>query len=327
MNIEQMKLGRGIKVGLTMGLVSFAGLLVGCGGTGGGGSGQGEAGQDPYVPPSTLGSIAINVTNKELDVSDTSGFSVVVRDSGGNGIPLTRISCDSEEGVAIIEPSKGSEITDASGAMSGTLGCEKPGSYLFGCRLPVGGNKRQFVTVVCSPPIPDGFNGFPGAGGGTLGGGGGSTSTPGVSVTGVAVIENGESGFTVDTVQGSCGSGADITSEPYTDSLIRFTVSNETDQRITFTSYSYSIDGVFESGDIGIASGAVVEPNSSDKSLQAFFTDAGGGQKTFIGSSAAIGAIGPTTVTVTLTGTGGAGRTVRASASFSVSFGDYNNCE
>ena len=324
MNRDHMKRGKGLRVALATGLVSFAGVAIGCGGTGGGGA---EEGQDPYVPPATLGSIAVNIANKDLDVSDTSGFSVVVRDANGNGIPLTRITCDSEDGVAIIEPSKGSEITDAGGAMSGTLGCEKPGSYLFGCRLPVGGNKRQFVTVVCSPPIPDGFNGFPGAGGGTLGGGGGSTSTPGVSVTGVAVIENGESGFTVDTVQGSCGSGADITSEPYTDSLIRFTVSNETDQRITFTSYSYSIDGVFESGDIGIASGAVVEPNSSDKSLQAFFTDAGGGQKTFIGSSAAIGAIGPTTVTVTLTGTGGAGRTVRASASFSVSFGDYNNCE
>ena len=104
-------------------------------------------------------------------------------------------------------------------------------------------------------------------------------------------------------------------------------MSNETDQRITFTSYSYSIDGVFESGDIGIASGAVVEPDSTGNSIQAFFTDAAAGQKTFIGSSTAIGTLGPTTVTVTLTGTGGAGRTVRASASFSVSFGDYNNCD
>ena len=125
----EMKRKEYLRVALAAGLVSFAGMVVGCGGTGGGGSEQGGPGQDPYVPPANLGTIAVNVNNKDLDVSDTSGFSVVVRDSNGNGIPLTRISCDSEEGVAIIEPSKGSEITDASGAMSGTLGCEKPGSY------------------------------------------------------------------------------------------------------------------------------------------------------------------------------------------------------
>jgi hypothetical protein len=300
--------------------------LLGCGGTGGGGSGHGDPGQDPYVPPATLGSITVNVGDKDLGVADTSGFSVVIKDSNGDGIPLTRVTCDSEEGVAIIEPSNGSEITDASGAISGTVGCEKPGSYLFGCRLPVGGNKRQFVTITCRPPVPDGFHGFSGAGGGGLGGGGGSGAPPGLSIVSVVLNELDKDVSTVDTQAGTCGSGTDITAEPYSDTLIKFTVNNETDQRITFSSYSYSIDGVFESGDIGISGTLVAEPGAASTELQAFFTDAADGQKTFIGSSAAIGSLGPTTVSVTLRGTNGVGQVVRASAEFSVSFNNYNNC-
>jgi hypothetical protein len=317
-----MTLKKGLQVAVAAGIFSTAPLLSGCGGTGGGGSDQGG---DPYVPPASLGSISVNVVNKDLPVSDTSGFSVVVRDSNGSGIPMTRITCDSEDGIALIEPTKGSEITDEGGSISGTIGCEKPGSYLFGCRLPIGGNKRQFVTIICRPPVPDGFNGFPGAGGGGLGGGG-SSSTPGVSITGVIITENDNDVITIDTQQGTCGTGTSATVEPYSDTAIRFKVTNETDQRITFTSYSYSIDGVFESGNIGLTTGSVVEPGTSDTELQSLFADAADGQKTFIGSSAAIGSLGPTNVTVTLRGTNGLGVVVRASASFAVSFNNYNNC-
>ncbi|NDC38167.1 MAG: hypothetical protein EBZ48_08960 [Proteobacteria bacterium] len=319
-----MILKNGFRLAIAAGVVSAGGILIGCGSTGGGGSDG--SGNDPYVPPTTLGSISVRVNDKDLGVSETSGFSVVVKDSGGNGIPLTRITCDSEEGVALVEPTKGSEITDASGAISGTVGCEKPGSYLFGCRLPVGGNKRQFVTITCRPPIPSGFNGFPGAGGGGLGGGGGSSSTPGVSITAVTVSELEKDVLTVDTLAGVCGSGTEITAEPYSDTLIKFRVSNETDQRITFNSYSYSIDGVFESSDISVTGTLVAEPGAEGIDIQAFFADAAEGQKTFIGSSTAIGAIGPTSVSVTLRGTNGLGQVVRTSAAFSVSFNNYNNC-
>lgn len=321
-----MTLKQGFKIAIVIGVLSSGGLLIGCGGTGGGGSGHGEPGQDPYVPPATLGSVSLNVSDTDLNVAETSGFSVVIRDANGNGIPLTQATCDSEEGVAIIEPSNGSEITDAGGAISGTIGCEKPGSYLFGCRMPVGGNKRKFVTITCRPPVPDGFTGFRGAGGGTLGGGGGSGATPGVSITTVVLNELDKDVVGVDTQADVCGTGTDTTAEPYSDTTIKFTVKNETDQRITFSSYSYSIDGVFESGDIALSGTLVAEPGADATQLHALFTDGAGGQKTFIGSSVAIGSLGPTTVSVTLQGTSSAGRTVRATAAFGASFNDYNNC-
>ena len=324
-----------MKVAVSAVFVLGVAVISGCGGGGqtdGGGAGSGDTSETPYIPDN-LGSLSLQVLDTDMQVSEISGFVARVVDAQGQGIPLTRITCDSEEGVAIVEPTSGSELTDAGGAISGKVGCTNPGSYLFGCRLPVGGNKRKFVTVVCRGPIPTGFGGFPGAGGGGLGGGSsgdddggtGGTDTSGITLTGINLFEAGSETISIDTVGGVCGTAPDLTPEPYTDTLIRFTVANNTNQSITFSSYSFSVNG-FESGDIPFIGTNIIGSKKS-VTLNSILASGAGGNKTFIGASSAIGTPGVLNVTVTLVGENDAGQTVSISGIAVASFLNYNRCE
>jgi hypothetical protein len=127
---------------------------------------------DQYVADDSAGTISLSVDSTSIPVAGTSNFSVAVRDAQGAPVPGLKIACDSEAGVAVIEPATGLEITSSSGSISGVIGCELPGSFQFACRLPIGANKRKMVTIKCTGTVPAGFSGFAGAGGGGLGTGG-----------------------------------------------------------------------------------------------------------------------------------------------------------
>jgi hypothetical protein len=99
---------------------------------------------------------------------------VVATDPQGNPLQYTRIFCESEHGIAILEPSNGGvafEHTNAEGMMSGVLGGLTPGSYILECRAPVGLNLVARTQLVVTGEVPPGFDGWPGAAGGNLGGG------------------------------------------------------------------------------------------------------------------------------------------------------------
>ena len=144
--------------------------LIGCsGGTSTDRSGADYEDTEFVATEDSVGSIDLWVRTTDMPVSGVSGFIVSVRNSSGAPVQNIQIACDTELGLALIEPSTGSEMTDSHGQMSGKVGCEVPGSLILGCRLPIGVNRRKFVTIKCRGPIPDGFFGFPGAAGGGLG--------------------------------------------------------------------------------------------------------------------------------------------------------------
>lgn len=334
-------------------LVGFALALTGCqGDTDGGKAGDQTFEGTQFVPSAeNSGSIRLVVNETEIQIGETSGFSVQVRDAAGSPVGLTRIACDSELGVAIIEPTTGFEITDSNGQISGVVGCAQPGSFLFGCRLPVGGNLRQFITIHCRGDVPAGFDGFAGASGGTLGSGGvdvqddagaGGTNTDGIRVTGVTLLDNPNgtsTGVQVDVVQGTCGTAPDLTAEPFTDTAVRFTVVNNTNSNIRFDSFTYSVPnatgantGTFRSSTINFIGEATASAEGGEATLNALLFSATGPtaatNKYFVDNSGgtAIGLLGFRNVTFTIRGTTARGEAVSVTGTTAIAFSGYDRC-
>lgn len=247
------------------------------------------------------GSLQINVLSTDMSVSQTSGFGVAVKNAQGGPVGGIKVSCDSEKGVAILEPASGGELTDSSGNMSGVIGCAAPGSYQLACRLPVGANKRQLVDIKCRGPIPTGFTGFPGAGGGGLGGGSdtsdsggvGGTDTDGVRISSMSFddfavgFDATATNFSIDTLQAVCtvdeGDGTQtppptpvITLEGFFDTILRVRVINNTNQAIQFSQMRYT---VLNGGSDGSGSGGADFDSDS---------------VTFVGQAVAVGGGGGT---------------------------------
>lgn len=329
--------------------------MISCGGDTDGGKAADEDFQGSQFVPNeeNSGRIDLTVNETELDVASVTGFFVQVRDSAGAAVPLTQIACDSEAGVAIIEPTTGFEITDAGGAISGKIGCAAPGSYQFGCRLPVGGNLRKFVTIKCTGAIPTGFDGFSGSAGGGLGTGGsdsdddagpGGTNTDGIRVIGVQVDDTGatdERGLQVDTSQDICETDDPATPEieetifeTFGDAFLEFRVINNTNSAVKFTSLRYTVPGVGSSSSVAFIGDSVADGQGAETVLTSFgFSAIGsGGSDKFVikGSSASnIGipnSTGVKNVSFTLTGQTAQGDTVSVSGTTGISFGNYNRC-
>lgn len=109
-----------------------------------------------------------------IGTGEREGFFVTALDPSGAPIAFRRVFCDSEQGIAILEPSAGGvafEHTGADGRLSGVLGGLTPGSFLIECRLEEGFNLVARKSLKIVGDIPEGFSGFPGAAGGHIGGG------------------------------------------------------------------------------------------------------------------------------------------------------------
>jgi hypothetical protein len=153
------------------------------------------------------GSLSISVRGS-LSVGGTVGFFVTALDPTGAPYKFLRITCDTEEGLALLEPTNpagstaGVEQTDTNGNMSGVLGGEAPGSFVLECRGPDGFQLVAKVSIVVAGPIPAGFAGFTGAGGGGLGGGvvnpDPDLSDDGVTITNVRFVTFGGTTNTAD---------------------------------------------------------------------------------------------------------------------------------
>ncbi len=294
----------------------------------------------------SVGGIEVEVTEPELQVALISGFFARAFDASGSPIPNIKLSCDSEQGVAIIEPTTGTEITDDGGHISGKIGCELPGSYQFGCRLPSGGgNHRKFVTIKCKGPIPNGFNGFDGAAGGGLGTGGaagnedgglGGTNPNGVRIADISISDSGDSSSTtsIDTVLSDCDTDAStFTPEPFFDTTVTLKVVNNSNSNIRFTGLRYKVPNASGSGSASFTSSNIsligdAAPNGGEATFSSIIIiDANGLGKRFHGASANIpSSLGFRNVTFTLTGTNDLGDTVTITGSKALSFDGFNNC-
>jgi len=314
------------------------------------------AGQGFVSNTETTGRVELNVIDTSLNVGDISGFTFAAYNQDNQPVSKLKLTCDSELGVAVIEPSLGAEISDENGMISGKIGCAAPGSYQFGCRLPVGGNKRQLVTIICSGPVPSDFEGFPGAGGGGLGTGGagditdggvgGVDATTGVRITSVLLDDDGELDgigvLTVDTVGVICSADDPLTTdvteptvfEPFFDAYIDIKVVNNTNSLINFSSYSYTVTSQAgtllhtSTATIGLVGSTEVAPNGQTAVMRALFADAVSGGKRFIGASSNITStgIGYVNVNVTLNGKTESGEVLAKKYKTAVSFAPVNRC-
>ena len=146
--------------------------LVSCSGSG---TGNDDAGKgSKYVDNGGSGSTIKLEVPSTVNVADRAGFFVRLRDPKGLALSGVRIYCDTERGLAILEPAAAGvayETTDSSGNISGAIGGLANGSFIMECRAPQGYNLVARETVKVQGPVPLGFIGFPGAAGGGLGGG------------------------------------------------------------------------------------------------------------------------------------------------------------
>lgn len=320
------------KAVIVAGLALFCGGLVGCTGDTGGGSAASAdlTGTEFVASDANTGTITLNVNETSLPVGSTSNFSVNVTDVNGAPVPQMQIACDSEVGVAIIEPATGFELTDSNGNMSGTIGCDLPGSFQFACRLPIGVNKRKFENIICTGGVPDGFTGFPGAGGGLGGGEGDVSVAPGdIEISSVAFLENGSEVDSIDTARGVC-SGA--TDEPFYQGVVEMTVVNDSFDSFQINSLRFSINRADASGnpyaaEITVAGEREIAPIGGTGTVTAVIAQTSGTSKVFTGSVRAIPTtLGVRNVTVRLTGVTSAGETVTIAGRGSVAFTNVDNC-
>lgn len=329
-------------------LAGFAFALGGCssGDTDGGKAGDEEFPGSEFVSDDRSGTIELDVNDELLDIGEITGYKVIVRDSTGNGVPFIQIACDSEKGVAIIEPTTGIEATGAEGLMSGKLACTRPGSHLFGCRLAIRGNKRRFTTIRCSGEVPPGFEGFPGAAGGGLGGGvqvdPDNDNVEEVRIVAISATDgdpdtstDGTSTTSIDVLQGICSTGGAGTAEAedFTDTIIKVTVLNNTDVPLTFSKLTYSVDNAdgagtqFNSKDLAVLQDTV-QANGGTADYSALVFRAFNGRKFFADSTFAIPtSLGFRSITFRLFGENALGEEVVLAARTTLSFGNFNRCE
>jgi hypothetical protein len=340
------------RIGLSLTVLAGSALIISCSsGDTDGGAADDKAESyydDTFVAEDgTVGRIEVEVLEPELQVALTSGFFVSVFDASGAPVPNLKISCDSEQGIAIVEPTTGIEITDSGGKISGRIGCEVPGSYQFGCRLPVGGNRRKFVDVICRGPIPNGFTGFPGAAGGGLGTGGsggaqdggvGGVNPDGVRITNIAISDTGATNATsttsIDTTLSDCDADpTTFTAEPFFDTVATFKVVNNSNLNIRFNSLRYTVPNASGTGSSSFTSSSIgligeAAPNGGESTFSNILIfDASGLGKRFQGASANIPtSLGFRNITFALTGTTDLGDEVTITGTQALSFDGYNNC-
>lgn len=320
-----------------------AGVASCSGGTGDDDTATDFQGGQYVASEDAVGGLTLTVSESDLDVGDTTGFSVRVVNASGSPVPQMQVSCDTEAGLAIIEPTTGAELTDQYGTMSGVLGCAAPGSLQVACRLPIGVNKRKFSTVRCGGSVPSGFTGFPGAAGGGLGTGGvgtpddggtGGTGADGVRLTALQGFDAGEtcgdtSTTSIDTTQNLCSDGE---AEPFFDSTIGMTIANNSNVTVQINSISYSVDNVDAAGSQFNSSavapiGNTEVPPGDDVQICTLFAKAMAGGKRFIGADSNIGFTGVRNVTVRVSATTETGESFTLTGRTALSFGNFSRCE
>lgn len=332
-----------LQIGALLGFAVLLGCMGGQGSTDGGSAENPNFADDQFVAgDDTTGSMKLVLSQESISVGDTASFTVHVQNASGAPVSNINVACDSESGVAIVEPQRGYEMTGSSGTMSGVIGCERPGSFQMVCRLSVGANRRKFVGVKCTGDVPAGFQGFPGAGGGGLGGGVQNNDDGDVRIV--------EAGFSDDNNTSQTGSSIDIAQdsdcdndsntvdiEPFFDTYVTLKVENNLAEQVRFEYLQYTIDNVdgqgteFTSKRLGLTQ----ETNSSASGSGGtasitlpIFKAYGGGK--FVGDPVGVGLqitnSALLTVSFSLVGQTSSGDPIEVTARATASFGSFNRC-
>lgn len=323
---------------LTLFLTILLGVVLGCQqGNTSGGEIDHQSGQ---ADSSSIGSVALELPDgEELQTGDMMGFRVYAKDRNDAPITDIRVTCDTEKGLALIEPTSGHETTDSNGQISGKVGCDNAGSYLLACRLQ-SSSRRDTVTVKCVGDRPAGFSGFAGAGGGTLGGGNSdNTTNSGARISSITAYDTGDfstATTSIDIAQDVCTTNGTATPEPFYDSGVKFTVVNDTPYLLLLKSYKYTVSNAFGTGTSFTSStikftssaSAAADANGGTGTVQALFLDASSGGKRYVGSNQNIPltATGFKNITFTITADNELGEEMEIKGSEALSFDDFGRC-
>ncbi len=320
-SIVQISLGMLVGV-LTLGAMTLAGCSKGDTGDAGNNSGPGTQ----FVSDGGAGAtLEITVVGgNRLATGSTTGFFVEARDPSGLALAFIQIFCESEHGIAIIEPSSGGvafEMTGEDGNMSGVIGAVTPGSFVLQCEANNGFGLVDRVTIVNEGDAPAGFAGFPGAAGGNLGGGVIiEDPTNEAAVSEFTFVRNGEAVTTLDTERGLClNSDGGCTVEPFGATSWSITITNTTTRQITSATISFTIGGTASTA------GPFSDTISITSGGSATITGPMSGGTTFAitGDPVPTGTF-PTTVTVSLTFDDGS--SISDSTTRTFTYGPVNSC-
>ena len=299
-----------------------------------GNTGGGDIDHSDGFAPGGSGSISLVLNSRTITTGQFDGFRVSAKDEDGAPVPDLRITCDTEAGLALIEPTAGFETTDSNGEISGKVGCERSGSYLMICRAPAPSSTRDSMTIICQGDRPTGFTGFPGSAGGGLGGGSVDNNTiAGIRIAAISVTDTGSfDAFTtsIDTVHNACADAT--TTEPFFDSSVRFSIVNNSPYVLTFKSLKYVVANAYTGGASGTSgtlsltgsAAQAVDANGGTGMVDSLLFPATGGTKSVYNGSPI--SDGFKNITFTLTGTNELGETFQVKASTALSFGNFNRC-
>jgi len=329
----------------------FAGVCAGClggqGSTDGGGAADDGSTEGSFVSDeTTTGSVFLDVANPTIEVGNTSTFTVRAVNARQQPVANINVACDSEQGVAILDPQRGYALTNSAGVMSGVIGCEAPGSFQFLCRLAVGANRRRFVSVQCTGEAPAGFDGFPGAAGGGLGGGSQTDNDGAVRITAAGFIDDGSAGSTSATAGSSIdisqisdcdGDATTFDVEPFYDTYVKLMVQNDRAEQVRFETLQYSVTDVdgrgteFSSKKLGLtqeADSVTADSGGSATIIMPVFKAYAGSKYVGdpLGTGIRITNRALLTVSFTLTGKTALGESVTVKARSTASFGDFLAC-
>jgi hypothetical protein len=299
MKIKHMPIRITGKIFFLLGVFLGTGVyLLGCGGRGDtANSSDPNAGIGrPYVASQGGGStirIDLDGSGNEIQVAGQRGFRVTLTDPHGSPINHVRVFCESEKGIAILEPSSGGVAfahTNVNGVMSGLLGGLLPGSYMLECRAPHGFDLVARMHIRITGSVPQGFVGFPGAAGGNLGGG---AVIPPQSETGTNVFINQLQFNTetspgpqpnppIDVSRGQCG----LVNEPFGPDQFVMNVTNNSESTVTFNSVSVAAtlsNNVQANFQVSVGENTLAP--SVTRNLSANFTQVSGSSKQFVETS------------------------------------------
>ncbi|WKZ57932.1 MAG: hypothetical protein QY326_04495 [Bdellovibrionota bacterium] len=319
-----------------VGALAISLYTAGCNSGNTSGGDEDFSGSEFVAGEDTAGRISVEINEERLPVAETTGFHAYVRNQDDQPVANVRVTCATEIGLALVEPTTSVEITDGAGQISGRIGCAAPGSFRLGCRLPGGANFREFKTIVCTGEAPAGFDGFAGAPQGGLGSGGVADPDDGdVRITSAVLVDGPSEGSSVDVIGISdCDGDVDTDDpEPFYDTSIKILVKNTTDRAVTLTSLTYRVPNASGSGTAAYVSSPLAflgnreVPAEGEATVTTLFANASGGEKFFTGRSTAIpSSLGFRSITITVRGVDGNGREFEVDGSTVGSFGNFNRC-
>lgn len=313
--------------------VAASGIFAACGG---GSTGNSGPVSEQLVSNGGAGSritIELDDGGNEIPTAQTVHFKVTAIDPKGAPLVNIRIFCESERGIAIIEPSSGGvafEHTGSSGVMSGYLGGLTPGSFLLECRGPQGFNlvaRKSFKVV---GDIPPGFTGWPGAAGGNLGGGvvvtdpSASVVINQITFTTVVAENTRTADIDLSAISDCDGDTSTIDPEPYTVDNFNVEMNNGSLSSVFVESIEvvlYRGSAIFDRGIVQL--GGIVIPPQSESTFTNGFTSFA--TKTLFGGSVAIER-GDYNVVFTINYTDGQGQSGSVSQAAAIRADNFNNC-